>query len=84
MSSYFFTWILTSFRFAFIYTNPYITWKIKLQILQIRQNNLDFRYHGNERVLKTVIFVFFAIYYVFLHILAKFACNLVFIQHKIN
>ena len=25
MSPYFFTWILTCFRFAIIYTNPYIT-----------------------------------------------------------
>ena len=59
ISPYFFKWILTYFRFAFIYTNPYITWKIKLQILQIRQNNFICRYHGNEKVFKTVIFVFF-------------------------
>ena len=48
---------LFSVRF-YIY-QPYITCKIKLQSLQIRQNNFNFRYHGNGKVLKTVIFVFF-------------------------
>ena len=79
MSPNFFKWILTGFRLAFIYTNPYITLKIKLQIFQIRQNIFNLRYHGNENVLKTVCFcVFFVIYYVFLHILAQFTCNIVF------